>query len=45
MCRYGNDSQMATKKLIENFGFNEVKDIKGGINKWSKEIDSKIPQY
>lgn len=45
MCRYGNDSQMATKKLIENFGFNKVKDIKGGINKWSEEIDSKIPQY
>lgn len=45
ICRYGNDSQIAAKKLKEKFGFSKVKDIKGGINKWSEEIDSNIPQY
>lgn len=45
MCHYGNDSQLATKKLIEELGFNEVYDIKGGINKWSEEVDRSIPKY
>lgn len=45
LCRYGNDSQLAAKKLIEELGIRNVKDIKGGINKWSEEIDSKIPKY
>lgn len=45
ICRYGNDSQMAAKKLLESFGFSNVKDIRGGINKWSEDIDNSIPQY
>ncbi|CAK7915291.1 adenylyltransferase and sulfurtransferase Uba4p [[Candida] anglica] len=44
ICRYGNDSQLATAKLIE-LGFKNVKDIKGGINKWSEEIDNTVPIY
>lgn len=45
VCRYGNDSQAAAKKFIEDFGLTKVKDIKGGINKWSEEIDQNIPKY
>lgn len=44
ICRYGNDSQLATKKLLD-LGFTNVKDIIGGLNKWSDEIDAKIPKY
>lgn len=45
ICRYGNDSQLATKKLIDEFGFMNVHDIKGGLNKWSETVDKKIPKY
>lgn len=45
VCRYGNDSQLATRKLIEEFGFKHVKDIKGGINKWSADVDPTFPIY
>lgn len=45
ICRYGNDSQLATKKLIDELGFKNVKDIKGGINKWSTDVDPTIPIY
>lgn len=45
MCRYGNDSQLATRMLIEEFGVTNVRDIKGGINKWSEIVDKKIPKY
>lgn len=45
ICRYGNDSQLATKKLAEDFGVAHVRDIKGGINKWSETVDQKLPKY
>jgi adenylyltransferase/sulfurtransferase len=45
VCRYGNDSQLATKKLIETMGFGNVKDIVGGLNKWSDDIDPSFPKY
>lgn len=45
MCRYGNDSQLATKRLIEALGCGNVYDIKGGINRWSETIDPAIPKY
>ena len=45
VCRYGNDSQLAVKKMIDELGFQNVKDIKGGITKWSEEIDPRIPRY
>ena len=43
ICRYGNDSQLATRKL-EQWGF-KAKDICGGLNKWSETIDLNIPIY
>lgn len=45
VCRYGNDSQLATRKLIDQFGFKHVKDIKGGLNKWSTDVDPTMPIY
>lgn len=44
ICRYGNDSQLATRKLLK-LGYKNVKDVKGGLNKWSEVIDSKFPVY
>lgn len=45
ICRYGNDSQLAAKKLIEEMHFKSVKDIQGGISKWSEIVDPSMPQY
>ncbi|CUM63140.1 uncharacterized protein PRCAT00000707001 [Priceomyces carsonii] len=45
VCRYGNDSQLAAKKLLAEMGYSNVKDIKGGLNKWSEEVDPKFPKY
>jgi adenylyltransferase/sulfurtransferase len=44
ICRYGNDSQLATEKL-HKLGFKHVKDIKGGLNQWSEDVDATIPIY
>lgn len=43
VCRYGNDSQLATKKLLE-MGYN-AKDIRGGVSRWYAEVDQNIPFY
>ena len=45
ICRFGNDSQIATKTMMEKFGFTDVMDIKGGVTKWSEQIDKKFPKY
>lgn len=44
ICRFGNDSQLATAKLIEA-GYLNAKDIIGGLNKWSEDIDAAFPKY
>jgi len=43
-CKSGGRSAKICKFLIEN-KFKNVKNVKGGILAWSKEIDSTIPQY
>ena len=43
-CKSGGRSAKICKLLIEN-NFTNVKNVKGGILAWSKEIDSSIPQY
>ncbi len=43
-CRSGARSARATK-LLQEAGFRDVKNLKGGILAWSQEIDSSIPQY
>lgn len=44
ICRYGNDSQLATSKM-HKMGFANVKDIIGGLNMWSNKIDPNFPRY
>lgn len=47
MCRRGNDSQRAVKRLKELLKMHtlEIKDIVGGIHAWSKKIDPTFPIY
>jgi adenylyltransferase/sulfurtransferase len=44
ICRRGNDSQRAVKKLV-SYGFTNVWNIEGGLQSWSKNIDSNFPIY
>ena len=44
MCRSGNTAGDACK-LLEKNGFEDVKNLRGGINEWAKEIDTSIPVY
>jgi rhodanese-related sulfurtransferase len=44
MCRSGSRSANACK-LLEKEGFSHVKNLKGGINEWAREIDSSLPVY
>jgi rhodanese-related sulfurtransferase len=42
LCRSGNRSSQAASFLKKN-GFEEVKNLQGGIKKWADEIDPSIP--
>jgi adenylyltransferase/sulfurtransferase len=44
ICRYGNDSQYASRYLNDTFGL-ETKDISGGLFQWSEKIDNDLPTY
>ena len=44
MCRSGNRSAEACK-FLEEQGFSNVKNLKGGINAWAREIDNSLPVY
>lgn len=44
ICRSGSRSAEACK-LLEEEGFSNVKNLKGGINQWAKDIDNSLPVY
>jgi molybdopterin/thiamine biosynthesis adenylyltransferase/rhodanese-related sulfurtransferase len=44
MCKMGGRSQKAIALLKEQ-GFDNLVNLKGGINAWQKEIDSSMPAY
>jgi adenylyltransferase and sulfurtransferase len=46
VCRFGNDSQLAVKALMDDASTKgEAKDIKGGFQAWRMEVDSSWPEY
>ncbi|MDX1618970.1 MAG: rhodanese-like domain-containing protein [Balneolaceae bacterium] len=44
MCRSGSRSARACN-FLENRGFSDVKNLKGGINQWARDIDPSLPVY
>jgi rhodanese-related sulfurtransferase len=44
LCRSGGRSGQACE-LLEKQGFSNVKNLKGGINEWAREIDNSLPVY
>lgn len=44
ICHHGVRSQQAAHFLEQN-GFNNVINLVGGINAWSREVDPQIPVY
>ncbi|KAL8643580.1 MAG: hypothetical protein Q9226_008265 [Calogaya cf. arnoldii] len=46
ICRQGNDSQVAAKVLKTNrTDFDQIIDIKGGLEAWRREVDPTFPDY
>jgi Dinucleotide-utilizing enzymes involved in molybdopterin and thiamine biosynthesis family 2 len=49
VCRLGNDSQVAVKKLkelgLDRGGTRFIGDIRGGLRAWREEIDPEFPDY
>lgn len=43
-CHHGGRSQQAAEFFI-NQGFKEVYNVEGGIDAWSRDIDSDVPRY
>lgn len=44
MCRSGGRSAKACE-ILEKEGFENVANLKGGINQWAKDIDTSLPVY
>ncbi len=44
MCRSGARSAQACE-LLEKNGFENVSNLKGGVNEWAKKIDTSLPVY
>lgn len=47
VCRRGNDSQLAVKKLKTKLQEPDIKvmDIAGGLNAWARQVDPDFPTY
>ena len=43
-CHHGTRSGVAVQ-FLKNQGFDRVLNLTGGIDQWSREIDSKVPRY
>jgi rhodanese-related sulfurtransferase len=43
-CKTGSRSSRALEVLV-SAGFKKVKNLKGGINAWAREVDTKLPVY
>jgi len=49
VCRFGNDSQLAVRRLKElgydNKGTRWIGDVKGGLRAWKQQVDPEWPDY
>jgi adenylyltransferase/sulfurtransferase len=43
-CKTGGRSQRAAETL-HKLGFKKVRNLAGGIQAWSEQIDAKVPKY
>lgn len=43
-CHHGNRSQVVGQFLLQN-GFSNVANLEGGIDAWSRYVDSQVPLY
>ena len=44
VCHHGIRSRMVAK-FLDASGFNDVINLSGGVDSWSKEIDQSMPKY
>jgi adenylyltransferase/sulfurtransferase len=44
LCKAGTRSARALELLV-SAGFKRVKNLKGGINAWAREVDQNLPIY
>jgi adenylyltransferase/sulfurtransferase len=44
-CRSGIRSAKAIRQLEDEFGFNNLYNLKGGILAWAKEVDTSLAIY
>lgn len=44
ICHHGVRSAQATL-LLNQLGFEKVKNLSGGIDRWSSEVDPSVPKY
>ncbi len=44
-CKTGGRSMTAAQKLVTQFGFNNVMNLKGGIIKWIEEVQPELTRY
>ncbi|KAL8953857.1 MAG: hypothetical protein Q9222_000303 [Ikaeria aurantiellina] len=45
ICRHGNDSQKAVKLLEQRFPKCVIRDVKGGLEAWRRDVDPSFPDY
>jgi len=43
-CHHGVRSDMAARDLVDA-GFRHVRNLVGGIDRWSREVDAQVPRY
>ena len=43
-CHHGARSDMAAHDLVDA-GFRRVRNLVGGIDRWSREVDAQVPRY
>ena len=44
MCHRGSRSQKALE-MLSALGFTQLRNLSGGIDAWSREVDPKVPRY